>query len=144
MANRAKLRVTGLDELRRAIHLYGEALVRTAVEEVTDATEDTAIKAAFFAPVHDGDLRASYRATVKVDAHGATGTVRSTLAYSHLIEFGSARITKRTPHLVPSAIRNRQRLNARLAQAIQQRAPDGLGRPAVRGDGPSTPTITLT
>ena len=143
MANRAKLRVTGLDELRRAIHLYGERLVRTAVEEVTDAAEDTAIKAAFFAPVDDGDLRASYRASVKIDAHGATGTTRSTLAYSHLIEFGSARIVNRTPHLVPSAIRNRRRLNERLARAIQQYAPEGLGQPAVHGDGPATPLVAI-
>lgn len=142
MANRVRLRFSGLNELRRAIHLYGEAVVRAAVDEVTDAVEDTVLKARFLAPVDDGDLRDSIRGSVKVDAHGAVGVVRATARHAHLVEFGTARIAKR-PHLVPAAIGNRRRMNERLARVIEDKAPEGLGTPRLSGEGPATPGIAI-
>jgi hypothetical protein len=69
-------------------------------------------------------------------------TVATASPRAHLVEFGSARITKK-PFLVPAAIRNRKRLNQDLVAAVVRRAPDGLGTPKISGEGPGTPGIGI-
>jgi hypothetical protein len=99
--------------------------------------------ARYLAPVKTGTLRDSITGTVRTDGYSITGTVRATASpRAHLVEFGSARITKK-PFLVPAAIRNRKRLNQDLVAAVVRRAPDGLGTPKISGEGPGTPGIGI-
>lgn len=151
MSNRVRLRITGLDELRQAIRAYGAQLVEASVDAVSDAVEDTVLKARFLAPVgtypagakrKGGRLRESIRGSVRADVYGARGTVRATAPHAGLIEFGTVKM-KAKPFLVPTAIRNRRRMNAALAKAVQDLAPDGLGRPTLTGEGPAMPRLGL-
>lgn len=156
MANRVRVRVTGLKELRRAMQLYGQRLVQASLEAVTDATEDTVIKARFLAPVgayppgattragnprRPGTLRDSIRGSVTATPYGARGTVRATAPHAHLVEFGTVRADAK-PFLVPAAIGNRRRLNRQLTQAVRTHAPEALGRPRITGEGPSLPELS--
>jgi HK97 gp10 family phage protein len=140
--NRLRLRITGIDELRHAMKAYGANLVAGAVEDVTEAVEDTIIKAKYLAPEKTGNLRASIKGSVKSDGYSVTGVVRATAPHAHLIEFGTARIKKK-PFLVPTAIRNRKRLNDALRARVVRTAPDGLGTPRITGEGPATPGISI-
>lgn len=141
MANRARLRITGLDELRHAIKAYGQALVNASVEAVGDAVAGTVSDAKAAAPVKSGRLRDSIAGAVTTDGYSVTGTVRATAPHAHLVEFGTQRITKR-PFLVPAAIRQRKRLNQALATAVRTHAPEALGTPQITGEGPGTPRVS--
>lgn len=149
MSNRLRLRITGLQELRHAIKAYGEAVVRDAVEAVTDAVDDTAMKAKYLARKKSGRMQASVTGRVSTDGYRVRGTVRVTATspddsypYPVLQEFGSARIAK-APFLVPPAIRNRRRLNRELRASVVTRAPEALGTPTIVGDGPATPRMGI-
>jgi HK97 gp10 family phage protein len=142
VANRLRLRLTGFDELRHAVKAYGKHVVSDAVDAVSDAVEDTVAMARYQAPFKSGKLRDSISGTVRTDGYSITGTARATAPHAHLIEFGTARITKK-PFLVPAAVRNRKRLNQDLVAAVVRRAPDGLGTPKISGEGPGTPGIGI-
>lgn len=142
MGNRLRLRVTGIKELQHAVKAYGQRLVSAAVDAVTDAVEDTAIKARYLAPVKTGKLRDSIKASVSTDGYSVKGTVRAAAPHAHLIEFGTQRVKKK-PFLVPAAIRNRKRLNEALRASVVQLSPDGLGTPRITGEGPATPRVTI-
>ena len=142
MANRLRLRITGLDELRHAAKAYGQHVVSDAVVAVSDAVEDTVAKAKFLAPVKSGKLRDSIIGSVKTDGYSVTGTARVTAPHAHLIEFGTTRIKKK-PFFVAGAIANRKRLNQDLVKSVTKHAPDGFGTPKVSGEGPGTPGIGI-
>jgi hypothetical protein len=147
MANRARLRITGISELRHAVKAYGAQLVASSVEAVRDAVEDTVLKARFLAREKSGKLRASLTGKVSTDGYRVRGTVQATATddegypYPVLLEFGSQRITKR-PFLVAPAIRNRQRMNRALRAAVLEHAPAALGTPRITGEGPGTPGVS--
>jgi HK97 gp10 family phage protein len=147
MANRLRLRITGIEELRHAVKAYGNRLVASAIDSVTEATTDTVEQSRALASVKTGKMRDSIKGTVKTDGYSITGTVRVTatadgVPYPALIEFGTSRIAKK-PFLVPTAIRNRRILNQKLSASVVHYAPDGLGTPKIIGEGPATPEITI-
>lgn len=151
MANRVRLRITGLAELRQAVADYGERLVQASVDAVTAATEATVRDARAAAPVgvyppsarrQGGALRDSIEGTVSTTAYGARGVVRARAPHAHLIEFGTVRAAA-TPFLVPAAITARRTMQRALAQAVQDEAPEGLGRPRVTGATDGTPGVVI-
>ena len=142
MANRARLRITGIDELRHAVKAYGSALVAASVNAVTEAVAATVTAAQAAAPVKTGALRDSIVGAVQTDGYSVRGTVRATAPHAHLIEFGTQRVQKK-PFLIPAAIRQRRRLNAELASAVTRLAPEGLGTPRITGEGPGTPGVSI-
>jgi HK97 gp10 family phage protein len=142
MANRVRLRITGLDELRHAVKAYGQQLVASSVDAVTDAVEDTVIKARYLAPVKTGELRDSIKGSVATDGYSVRGTARATAKHAAIIEFGTQRVAKKPFFLAP-AIANRQRLNRALGAAVRRLSPDGLGTPRITGEGASTPGVGI-
>jgi hypothetical protein len=147
MANRLRLRITGIEELRHAVKAYGSKLVSGAVADVTDAVEDTVIKAQYLARFKTGKMRNSIKGAVKTDGYSVRGTVSVTATadgfpYPALQEFGSARVSKK-PFLVPTAIRNRRRLNAALRSRVIETAPAALGKPRITGEGPGMPGVFI-
>lgn len=142
MGNRARLRITGINELRRAVKEYGEALVSAAQAAANDAMDNTIAEARAAAPVETGALRDSIVGTLTLSAHSARGTVKAKAPHAHLIELGTQRI-KPHPFLVPAAIRNRRKMTEALAAAQRTLAPDGLGTPRITGAGPAMPGVSV-
>lgn len=140
MGNRLNLRLSGVSELRHAITAYGARLVQASVDAVTDATEDTVLKARYLAPVKTGELQRSITGRVTTDGYSVTGTVRAAAKHARVVEFGTQR-TQKKPFLLAPAIQNRRRLTRTLQSAVVTHAPDGLGTPTVTGEGPVTPGI---
>lgn len=142
MANRVRLRITGISELRHAIKAYGDRLVSASVAAVAAAVKDTVADARAAAPVKTGRLRDSITGTVQTDGYSVRGTVRAKAPHAHLIEFGTQRVAKK-PFLVPAAVRHRRQMNEALASAVRTHAPDALGTPRMSGEGPGTPRVSI-
>jgi hypothetical protein len=142
VANRLRLRITGLSELRHAVKAYGQALVSASVDAVQDAVEDTVAQARSLAPVKTGELRDSITGSVATDGYSVRGTARATAKHASIIEFGTQRVAKK-PYLLAPAIANRKRLNRELSDAGRRLSPDGLGTPRISGEGPSTPGVSV-
>ena len=142
MSNRLRLRIAGLDELRHAVKAYGQKLVSSSVDAVSDVVAATEAQAQAAAPFKSGKLRRSIKGSIKTDGYSIRGTVRATAPHAHLIEFGTQRIAKK-PFLVPAAIANRRKLTERIRSNIVKHAPEGLGTPRLTGDGPSTPGMGI-
>lgn len=142
MANRIRLRITGLQELQRAVQAYGDRLVQASVQAVTDAVTETVTEARAAAPVETGTLRDSVVGEVTADAYGASGRVRATAPHAHLLEFGTQRMAAQ-PFFVAPAIAARRRLTTSLARTVQTAAPEGLGRPRVTGDTGGVPSVEI-
>jgi HK97 gp10 family phage protein len=151
MANRIRLRITGLQELQRAVQAYGDRLVQASVQAVTDAVTETVTEARAAAPVGQypptskkkaGTLRDSIVGEVTADAYGASGRVRATAPHAHLLEFGTQRMDAQ-PFFVAPAIAARRRLTTSLARTVQTAAPEGLGRPRVTGDTGGVPSVEI-
>jgi len=151
--NRVQLKIKGLDDLRHAVRQYGAALVDGVVEAVRVAVDDTVTSAKAAAPVGrypatwnrkraPGHLRDSIDGRISTSGYAVTGRVRARAGYAHLIEFGSERIDAH-PFLTPAAIREQRELNARLRRVVIEKAPPGLGKPRVRGEGPGTPKVSI-
>jgi HK97 gp10 family phage protein len=142
MGNRARLRFTGLTELRHAVKSYGQNLVDASVAAVKDAVESTATQARATAPVDTGALRDSIRGSVSTDGYSVKGTVRASARHATFVEFGTED-TPKHPFLSPAAIGNQRRLNQALKAAVLAHSPDGLGTPRITGEGPATPRVLI-
>jgi HK97 gp10 family phage protein len=140
VANRVRLRLSGFAELRHAIKAYGTQVANAAVSDMTDTVAATEAEAKASAPVKTGTLRNSIKGSVSTDGYAVKGTVRATAKYAQHVEFGTEHADKQ-PFLLPAAVRNRKRLNQKLAKTVTRLAPDGLGTPRILGDGPGTPRV---
>ena len=140
MANRLRLKISGVDELRHAVKRYGGAIVSGAADAVAETVEATIAEARAAAPVITGELRDSLRGTVRTDGYSITGRVRSAAKYAHVVEYGSERSEKK-PFLAPAAIANRRKLNGKLRKVVTDNAPAELGTPRITGEGPATPRM---
>lgn len=139
--NTVRLKVTGVQELVAAARAYGQAVITDARAAVDAAVMGTARDAQAAAPVETGELRDSIGGSVTIDPYGAVGEVRARAYYASFVEFGTED-TPKHPFFIAAAIRHRRNLTRAQIASVQRRAPDGLGRPRITGDGPGLPDLS--
>ena len=137
-----RLKITGLDELRDAIAVYGERLVSEGAAAVEEAVRGTIADARNAAPVGNypanwkrkpgGYLKSRIGGEVKADRYGVIGRAWVRAYYAGVLEFGSKRIKAR-PFFIPYAVARRRAMNARIRRAVVDAAPRELA-PSVTGE----------